>query len=68
MTKLLRAIELYEAAMRALARARTIKDRMHAMRALQEAFDLLVSAVAESEHWTPVEEQAFADFTARWEQ
>jgi len=68
MTKLLRAIELYETAMRALARARTIRERMQAMRALQEAFDLLVSAVAESEHWTPEEEQAFAAFIAHWEQ
>ena len=68
MTKLTQAIRLHEAAARQLARTRTAKDRMDAMRALREAFDMLVSAVADSEHWTPQEEQAFADFTARWEQ
>ena len=67
MSKLQRAIELYETAMRALAHARTVKQRMDAMRTLRQAFDLLVSAVADSEQWTLEDEQAFADFTARWE-
>jgi len=68
MSQLLKAIRLYEEAMRALARARIGKDRMDAILLLQEAFDLLVSAVADSEQWTLQDEQAFAQFTAQWEQ
>ena len=68
MTKLQEAIRLYEEAMKVLARARTVSERTKAMNALQKAFDLIVSAVAESGSWSAADEAAFAAFTARWEE
>jgi hypothetical protein len=67
MANLHEAIRLNEEARRTLARARTVPERMEALKAMQSAFDLLASAVAESETWSVADEAAFADFTARWE-
>lgn len=68
MSKLQEAIQRYENAMRTLSRSRTVSERTEIMNALQSAFDLLVSAVAESETWSAADEAAFAAFTARWEE
>jgi hypothetical protein len=68
MTKLNQAIRLHEEAARQLAQTRTIKARIDAMRALQEALDMLLSAVVDSDQWTSEDEQAFTAFITQWEQ